>query len=93
MNSLSREKLLDFNRLVQKFVDHFQNQASYTPTWVDLSSLKIILDEEFVSYVDRYREAYNLLGLDVLEHHAIQMIMANTQPGISALLCLNRCIC
>lgn len=53
MNTLSWDKLHGFNGIVHKFIDHFKTQAKYTPTWIDLTNLKIKVGEEFISFIDR----------------------------------------
>lgn len=59
--------------------------------WVDLSTMKMRHDEDIMTFKNRWREAYNLLGINVPEQHIVQMIMSNAQPGISSLLHMNRC--
>lgn len=47
---------------------------------------------DIVTFMDRWKEAYNLLGINVLEQYAMQIIMSNAQPYISSLLHMNWCM-
>lgn len=51
LNAQSREQLHDFLSLIQTFEKYFVSRAKFTPTWTDLTSLKMKIDEEFVAFM------------------------------------------
>lgn len=83
--------LHNFMGLIQIFKQYFVSQAKFVPTLIDLVNTIMKPDEEFVAFIDRWEESYQLSVLSIPEDQVVDMIIENSVSGVSSLFKINEC--
>lgn len=90
-NAQSQELLHNIPILIYEFEKYFHSQAIFVPTLTDLVSIKMKANEDFVTFLDRWKESYQLSRLHLLENQVVQIVVKNFVAGVSILLAINEC--
>src|SRR5262249_11877642 len=83
--------LRDFNTIKVLFLEKYQHCVSYTPTITDLVREKMKPDEDFVTFVQRWRSLAAKSNCLLAEPEQIQMIVANALPYFHTWMTVTGC--
>src|SRR5262249_39630571 len=89
LTSLSAADLASFDTVAAKFISQFSHLTYQSPTLFDLFSERMRLDEDFLTYANRWRTMAARSELPVPERQAITVIVNNATPQLKAVLMLS----